>query len=69
MLPFLRNVSGTAVRDRGAHILDYFQKTESDLTGSSSQRLGRRRVFPLGRTMSVIEGNSEVSALREFFAV
>ena len=31
--------------------------------------LGRRRAFPLGRTMSVIGGNSEVSALREFFAV
>ena len=32
-------------------------------------RLGRRRAFPLGRAVSVIGGNSEVSALREFFAV
>jgi len=53
-------------------IRDYFQKAESDLTRSSSQRLGgtrKARAFPLGRTMSVIGGNSEVSALREFFAV
>jgi hypothetical protein len=48
--------------DHGA--ADYFQKAESDLARSSSQRLGG-----LGRTTSVIAGNSEVSALREFFAV
>jgi hypothetical protein len=29
----------------------------------------KARVFPLGRIMSVIGGNSEVKALREFFAV
>ena len=42
----------------------FFPKPESDFAA-----LGRRRAFPLGRSMSVIGGNSEVSALREFFAV
>ena len=31
-----RNVSRTAVSNRDPHIRDYFQKTESDLTESSS---------------------------------
>jgi hypothetical protein len=31
--------------------------------------LGRRKALPLGRNMSVVGGNSEVSALRELFAV
>ena len=42
----------------------FFPKPESDFAA-----LGRRRAFPLGRSMSVIGGDSEVSALREFFAV
>jgi hypothetical protein len=50
------------VCNRDPTIRDYFQKTESDFAA-----LARR--IPLGRTMSVIGGNSEVSALREFFAV
>jgi hypothetical protein len=66
------NVSGAAARDRDPPIRDFFPKTESELTRSSCNGLaavGRRRMFFLARTVSVIGGNSEVSALREFFAV
>ena len=58
------NVSGTAREKSRRTICDFFQKTESDFAAP-----GRRRTFPLGRTKSVVGGNSEVSALREFFAV
>ena len=39
----------------------FFPKPESDFAA-----LGRRGAFPLGHTISVIGGNSEASALREF---
>jgi hypothetical protein len=58
-------------RKIASHHLRFFSKTESDLTRSGAQRLGgtrRAKAFSLGRTMSVVGGNSEVSALREFFA-
>ena len=42
---------------------------QKQLVRNGLAALGRRKAFPLGRTMSVIGGNSEVSALREFFAV
>jgi hypothetical protein len=48
----------TTVSDRDPTIRDYFQRTESDLTRSSSQRLGgirKAKAFPLGLGVSVIE--------------
>jgi hypothetical protein len=40
------NVCGSAVRNRGPPIRDYFpKKAKSDLTGSSSQRLGGKRAM------------------------
>ena len=42
-------------------ICNFFSKPESDFAA-----LGRRGAFPLGHTISVIGGNSEASALREF---
>jgi hypothetical protein len=62
--PTIANVSGTAREKSRRTICDFFSKPESDFAAQ-----GRRRAFPLGHTMSVIGGNSEVSALREFFAV
>src|SRR5215471_21716560 len=68
-----RNVSGSAVANCDLPIRDYFPKSrkrsDQKQLATGLAALGRRRAFPLGRTMSVIGGNSEVSALREFFAV
>jgi hypothetical protein len=55
---------GPRVRNRAAPSAIFIKKAESDFAAS-----GRRRAFPLGSTMSGTGGNSEVSALREFFAV
>jgi hypothetical protein len=49
--------------NRAAPSAIFFKKPKAIL------RLARRRAFPLGRAISVMGGNSEVSALREFFAV
>ena len=53
-----------ARKNRAAPFAIFFQKTESDFAA-----LGRRRAFPLGRANICYLGDSEVSALREFFAV
>jgi hypothetical protein len=63
--PTIANVSlGPHRKKPAAPFAIFFPKTESDFAA-----LGRPMVFPLSRTMCVIERNWEVKALREFFAV
>jgi hypothetical protein len=59
-----RTSLGPRAKNRAAPSASFFQKAESDFAAPA-----RRGAFPSGHTTSVIGGNSEVSGLREFFAV
>jgi len=56
--PTIANVSGTAREKSRRTIFDFFQ-TRKRFCGSR-----KAKAFPFGRAMSVVVGNSEVSALR-----
>jgi len=58
------NVSGSAVSDRDPPIRDYFQKTESDLTRSSSQRLGGTRKLRAEGYAAIFSISSAAALLR-----